>query len=142
MKTDIKIEHLHKSFVSQTRGLHKIKALDDVSLEIYEGEVLGILGPNGTGKTTFLNILSTLLLPDSGAVEILGIKSVPRNFRVLRKLINLSSGYPNFPWSLTVEENLRFYGRLYGLSSQKLTRKIDDLIDLFHLKKHARQRFD
>ena len=122
----IKVEHLSKTFVSQTAG-QKIRALDNISLEAYEGEILGILGPNGAGKTTFLNILSTLLLPDSGDIEILGIKSTPKNFKQLRQLLNMSSGYPNYPWSLTVEENLKFYGWLYGLRGaglQKFARQI------------------
>jgi ABC-2 type transport system ATP-binding protein len=85
-----------------------VKALDEVSLQVYEGEILGILGPNGAGKTTLLNTLSTLLIPDSGSIEMMGIQSHPKNFRQLRTLFNMSSGYPNFPWSLTIEENLRF----------------------------------
>ena len=120
--TAIKVEHVSKTFVSQTAG-RKIRALDDLSLEAYEGEILGILGPNGAGKTTFLNILSTLLLPDAGQIEILGIKSIPKNFQQLRQLFNMSSGYPNYPWSLTIEENLRFYGRLYGLTAKELSRR-------------------
>ncbi len=138
----IRAEHLTKTFRSQTRGGASIRALDDLSIDIHEGEILGILGPNGAGKTTFLNILSTLLLPESGSVEILGIRLEPKNFYTLRKLINLSSGFPNYPWCLTVEENLRFYARLYGLSGQAMTRKIERLIELFDFGEYARLRFD
>jgi ABC-type multidrug transport system ATPase subunit/ABC-type multidrug transport system permease subunit len=142
MSVIINVHQVSKSFISQS-GTHKvIKALDDVSLQVREGEILGILGPNGAGKTTFLNVLSTLLIPDAGSIEIMGIKSHPRNFRTLRTLFNMSSGYPNFPWSLSVEENLRFYGRLYGLSGQKLLSKIDTLIEMFELNKFAKLRFD
>ena len=124
MSIAIRIEHLSKTFVSQTRGVHLVKALDDVSLEVYQGEILGILGPNGAGKTTLLNTLSTLLVPDAGTIEILGVRSIPSNYNRLRGMLNMSSGYPNFPWSLTIEENLRFYGRLYGLSGKSLDGKI------------------
>ena len=116
----IKVRNLTKTFTSQGHDAKKIKALDGISIDILEGEILGILGPNGAGKTTFLNILSTLLLPDSGTIEILGIEYTPKNFYKLRTMLNMSSGYPNFPWSLTVEENLNFYGRLYGISSDAL----------------------
>jgi len=142
MSTAIKVDRVTKTFISQTHGLKKIKALDDISLEVYRGEILGVLGPNGAGKTTFLNILSTLLLPDSGTIEILGLRAVPQNYYALRSLLNMSSGYPNYPWSLTVEENLRFYGRLYGLSSKELTNRIKKLIELFELGDFARRRFE
>ena len=142
MNIAIQVRNLKKTFISQSGSNQKVKALDDVSIDIYQGEILGILGPNGAGKTTFLNTLSTLLLPDSGTIEILGIKSVPAQFNRLRKLLNMSSGYPNFPWSLTVEENLQFYGRLYGLSGKVLTQKIEKLIAMFELNSFAKRRFD
>ena len=137
----IRIEHLSKTFVSQA-AQQKIKALDDLNLEVYQGEILGILGPNGAGKTTFLNILSTLLLPDAGQIEILGIKSIPKNFQQLRQLLNMSSGYPNYPWSLTVEENLKFYGWLYGLRGARLNQRMDKLVEIFGLGEFLKIRFD
>lgn len=138
----IRARHLSKQFVSQSSSHQLVHALRDVSIDIRPGEVLGILGPNGAGKTTFLNILSTLLLPDSGTIEIFGIPSIPSNHQYLRRLFNMSSGYPNYPWSLTVEENLRFYGRLYGLSGIALSKKISELMEMFNLKDYAARRFD
>ena len=98
---------------TQSKGV--VKALDHLDLTVREGEILGILGPNGAGKTTFLNTLATLLLPDAGEIEVFGTKSIPKNFNAVRSWINMSSGYPNYAFSLTFEENLKFYGRLYGL---------------------------
>ncbi|MBI5149624.1 MAG: ABC transporter ATP-binding protein/permease [Candidatus Omnitrophica bacterium] len=138
----IEVRNLNKTFVSQAKGRRKIHALCDVNLTIRQGEIVGILGPNGAGKTTLLNILSTLLLPDSGTVSILGIKSTPQNFKTLRSFLNMSSGYPNFPWCLTVEENLRFYGRLYGLSARVLDEKISKLLGMLELTRFARTPFD
>jgi ABC-type multidrug transport system ATPase subunit len=125
---------------SQTKGV--IKALDHLDLTVREGEILGILGPNGAGKTTCLNSLATLLLPDAGEIEIFGLKSVPQNFNMVRSWINMSSGYPNYAFSLTVEENLKFYGRLYGLRGAALQRKVDEVINLFELSSYAGRRFD
>jgi len=142
MPAIIKIRNLTKTFTSQTSGTKKIKALNGITLDIQQGEILGILGPNGAGKTTFLNILSTLLLADGGTVDINGIRLAPSQFMRLRKILNMSSGHPNFPWSLTVEENLKFYGMLYGLKGQALTKKISALIEMFGLQEFARQRFD
>ena len=125
---------------TQSRGV--VKALDHLDLTVREGEILGILGPNGAGKTTFLNTLATLLLPDEGEIEILGLRAIPRNFNAVRSWINMSSGYPNYAFSLTVEENLKFYGRLYGLSGGTLQRKVDEVTILFDLQAYAKRRFD
>jgi len=125
---------------TQSNGV--IKALDHLDLAVREGEILGILGPNGAGKTTCLNTLATLLLPDEGEIEIFGLKSIPRNFNAVRSWINMSSGYPNYAFSLTVEENLKFYGRLYGLRGASLQRKVDEVTALFDLQSYARRRFD
>src|SRR5271169_964771 len=125
---------------TQSHGV--IKALDHLDLTVREGEILGILGPNGAGKTTFLNTLATLLLPDAGEIEIFGLKSTPKNFNAVRSWINMSSGYPNYAFSLTVEENLKFYGRLYGLRQAALQRKVDEVTGLFDLRSYAKRRFD
>jgi ABC-type multidrug transport system ATPase subunit len=125
---------------TQSKGV--VKALDHLDLTVREGEILGILGPNGAGKTTCLNTLATLLLPDAGEVEIFGLKSTPKNFNTVRSWINMSSGYPNYAFSLTVEENLEFYGRLYGLSGVSLQRKVDEVTALFDLQAYAKRRFD
>jgi len=119
-----------------------VKALDHLDLSVREGEILGILGPNGAGKTTCLNALATLILADSGEIEIFGIKSIPRNFNAVRSWINMSSGYPNYAFSLTVEENLKFYGRLYGLRGALLQHKVDEVTALFDLQLFAKRRFD
>jgi len=125
---------------TQSHGV--VKALDHLDLTVREGEILGILGPNGAGKTTCLNTLATLLLPDAGEIEIFGVKSIPKNFDTVRRWINMSSGYPNYAFSLTVEENLKFYGRLYGLSGQALQYKVDEVTSLFDLQAYAKRRFD
>lgn len=142
MSFAVDVRHLSKTFVSGGQGRRKVQALRDVSLRIRQGEIFGILGPNGAGKTTLLNILSTLLLPDAGTVTILGIPSTPKNSRRLRSFLNMSSGYPNFPWCLSVEENLRFYGRLYGLSPSVLEQRISRLVKLLELERFAKVPFD
>jgi len=129
-------------FYPDTQSKGVVKALDHLDLKVREGEILGILGPNGAGKTTFLNTLATLLLPDAGEVEIFGLRSIPQNFNAVRAWINMSSGYPNYAFSLTVEENLKFYGRLYGLRGASLQRKVDEVTSLFELQSYAKRRFD
>lgn len=149
MSFAVDVRNLSKTFVSGGQGRRKVQALRDVSLQIRQGEIFGILGPNGAGKTTLLNILSTLLLPDAGTVTVLGISLTPQNSsrrepngRRLRSLLNMSSGYPNFPWCLSVEENLRFYGRLYGLPGRVLEQRIARLVKLMELERFAKVPFD
>jgi ABC-2 type transport system ATP-binding protein len=116
-------------------------ALKGVDLQVEEGEIFGILGPNGAGKTTLLSILSTLLLPDRGKVRIFGIDGL-RHGHTVRQKVNISSGNANFPWSLTIKENLHFYGMLYGLVGKKRAEKVESLIALLDLKAHQDVPFD
>ncbi|MBW1917270.1 MAG: ABC transporter ATP-binding protein [Deltaproteobacteria bacterium] len=113
----------------------------DLDLEVSQGVIFGILGPNGVGKTTLISILATLLAPDAGEVSILGL-DIRREVQRLRQRINLAGGAAKFIWSLTVTENLRFYGRLYGLWGQPLTARIEELIELFELQPYRRVPFD
>jgi ABC-2 type transport system ATP-binding protein len=115
--------------------------LKNVSLEIEVGEIFGLLGPNGSGKTTLISIFSTLIYPEQGSLSILGLDA-RRDRGEIRKIINISTAKPNFPWSLTVRENLRHYGMLYGLYGSGLTRTIEDQIDAFELGEFRDMKFE
>jgi len=142
MTTAISAEGIYKTFRSGWRGRKRQKeALRGVSLRIERGEIFGILGPNGAGKTTLLSILSTLLLPDRGEVSILGMNGLQEGQRI-RERVNISSGNANFLWSLTVKENLHFYGMLYGLVGKGREEKVETLIDLFNLGDYRHVPFD
>ncbi|MBI4362239.1 MAG: ABC transporter ATP-binding protein [Euryarchaeota archaeon] len=119
----------------------KTEALRGVDLEVPEGTVYGLLGPNGAGKTTLISILSTLLLPDRGTAEIMGINALRHPERV-RGLINLTSGHPNFLWSLTLRENLTYFSMLYGLDRQARQARIAELAALLELGPHLHTRFE
>ena len=137
----INAEGIFKTFRSGWWKKRKKEALKGVDLQIEEREIFGILGPNGAGKTTLLSILSTLLLPDRGNVYILGM-DVLHDERQIRKKVNIVSGNANFLWSLTVKENLHYYGMLYGLTGKEREKKVETLIDLFNLKEHRNIPFD
>jgi ABC-2 type transport system ATP-binding protein len=134
-------EGIYKTFRSGWRGRKEKLVLKGIDLQIEHGEIFGILGPNGAGKTTLLSILSTLLLPDRGKVQILGIDGIQDGHKI-REKVNISSGNANFLWSLTVQENLHFYGMLYGLTGKRREEKIDQLISLFNLEEHREVPFD
>jgi len=141
MALAIKAEGIFKTFRSGWRGKRQKEALKGIDLQIEEAEIFGILGPNGAGKTTLLSILCTLLLPDRGYVHILGMDGLHDGHQI-RKRVNVVSGNANFLWSLTVQENLHYYGMLYGLIGKEREEKIETLIDLFNLKEYRNIPFD
>jgi ABC-2 type transport system ATP-binding protein len=140
MQPAILAEGIGKSFRTGFFGPRK-QVLHGVDLEVAPGAIFGILGPNGAGKTTFISILATLLRPDAGQARVLGLDVVKDAGR-LRERVNLAASGAHFLWCLTVEENLRFYGRLYGLGGRALAARVDELLDLFALQPHRRLTFE
>lgn len=116
------------SRIVQVRNLVKrfatVTAVDDIAFDVEAGTTVGLLGGNGAGKTTTLTILLGLLLPTSGSVSVLGHDMLRHRHRVLGRM-NFSSPYVDLPRRLTVAENLRVYGMLYGVRG--LRRRIVDL---------------
>ncbi|MBP1700807.1 MAG: transporter, ATP-binding protein, partial [Deltaproteobacteria bacterium] len=137
----ISAEGIFKTFRSGWWKKRQREALKGVDLRIEEKEIFGILGPNGAGKTTLLSILCTLLLPDRGSVRILGMDGLSAGHQI-RKRVNMVSGNANFLWSLTVKENLHYYGMLYGLTGKEREKKVETLIDIFNLADHRNIPFD
>jgi ABC-2 type transport system ATP-binding protein len=115
--------------------------LNDVSVKIEEGQIFGVLGPNGAGKTTLSAILNTLLLPDRGHASVFEYDLV-RDYRKVRAMVNVSSGNPNFTWSLNVYENLNYYGMLYGLDAATRKKRAAEIIELLELDKFAGTNFE
>ncbi|RKU18157.1 ABC transporter ATP-binding protein [Candidatus Poribacteria bacterium] len=105
-------------------------ALDNVSFTVPRGEIFCLLGPNGSGKTTLFNILSTLMPPTSGNVNILG-HDLGINARAIRKLLGIVFQHPGLDVKLTVTENLRHHGHLYGLKGKSLKLRIFELLERF-----------
>jgi ABC-2 type transport system ATP-binding protein len=141
MTLAIEAEGIVKTYRKAWWNRKRKTALKGVDLRVESGEIFGILGPNGAGKTTLLSILSTLLLPDHGTFRIFGVDGL-RHGDIVRQKVNISSGNANFLWSLTIKENLHFYGMLYGLIGKDRASKVDGLIDLLDLKAHRDVPFD
>ncbi len=123
--------------LTRTFGGNKKKepllALDDVDLEVKEGELFGLLGPNGAGKTTLIKILATLLLPTSGSVSVLG-HDVRREAQKIRPRINMVSGGEVSGYGLlTVRENLWMFSQFYGIPGDEAKKRIKDLLEIFSL---------
>ncbi|MEI7865403.1 MAG: ABC transporter ATP-binding protein [Chthoniobacterales bacterium] len=101
-------------------------ALDGVSFTVDEGEIFGLLGPNGSGKTTLFRILSTLLPPSSGAARVCG-RDVTSEAPAVRSSLGVVFQSPSLDPHLTVEENLRYGGNLYGLRGAPLEERLREL---------------
>ena len=140
MQPAISAQGIGKGFRTGLWGPVK-EVLRQVDLTVAPGAIFGVLGPNGAGKTTLISILATLLLPDTGRAEVLGL-DVVRQAAALKERINLAASGAHFLWCMTVSDNLRFYGRLYGLGGRALTDKIEKLLDLFGLAEHRAVTFE
>lgn len=116
-------------------------ALCDVTFDVREGEIFGLLGPNGGGKTTLFRILSTALVPRGGRVRILG-EDVADHPQAVRWHIGVVFQSPSLDNKLTVAENLRHHGHLYGLRGRALDRAIADLLVRFDLADRAKDRVE
>jgi len=109
-------------------------ALEDVSFRAEEAEIYGILGANGSGKSTLVRILSTLLLPDRGAVHIFGYDAVTEAAAV-RPLLNRVSVDPSFFKPMSALENLLFFGRAYGMTGPDIRRSSIEILDRLGLSR-------
>ena len=116
----------------------EVKALDGLSLDVEEGTVLGILGPNGSGKTTTVRVLATLLKPDSGHATVGGI-DVMKNPKAVREIIGLSGQYAAVDETLTGWDNLVMFGRLYHLSNNESKARAEELLKQFSLTDSAKR---
>ncbi len=114
------------------RGTEPFPALRGVSFHVSKGEIFGLLGPNGGGKTTLFRILATLLAPSKGYLSIAGLNVRDRPHEV-RKLLGVAFQSPSLDKKLTARENLLHHGRLYGLSGRELRDRIKEVLELMNL---------
>lgn len=128
--------------IIQARGLVKsfgsLRALDGLDLDVHEGTVLGLLGPNGSGKTTTVSILTTLDQPDAGSAVVAGA-DVLASPNEVRKRIGLSGQYAPVDENLTGFENLDMIGRLYRLGRQRAKARAWELLERLELTEVAQR---
>lgn len=115
------------------RAARWLTALDAVSLEVREGEFFGLLGQNGAGKSTLFRILSTLLVPDAGAVAVDGVDALREPGTARRRVATVLANERSLYWRLDARENLRLHAALHRLPSAEAERRIDDLLGVLRL---------
>jgi len=127
----VRTDHLRKVFGA-------LVAVDDLNLEIRPGEVFGLLGPNGSGKTTTIRMLTGLVRPTSGTALIVGIDVVREPEGVRRRIGYMSQRFGLYE-DLTTEENLKFYGGVYGLVGAERAERMESQLTRFRLAERRKQ---
>lgn len=131
MQPVIKIESLSKQYKNA-----EMYSLNNVSLQINEGQIFGLLGPNGAGKTTLISMLCGLVKPTSGSFTIDSL-SYANHSKKIKKIIGVvPQEYALYP-TLTARENLQYFGSMYGLKGADLKDKVIEALDLLGLLKFA-----
>lgn len=142
MKTTIQVEKISKEFKSLeiknlNFKLNKLTVLDNINLEINPGEIFGLIGPNGSGKTTFLKLISGLLLPDFGE-----IKFKDNNFNsAVPKIGYVNSNFRSFYWRLTGRQNLKFFCSLLNINNSETNKIIDNFSNFFNIDDKMDRKF-
>ena len=121
----LEVKNLSKNFKSTI-------AVNDISFEIDKNKTLGLLGPNGCGKTTSIGMMLGLITPSKGEILINGIKLNPENRIKLLNLMNFASPYVELPKKLTIKQNLEVYARLYGV--KEVQERIEEMVEDLKLK--------
>lgn len=116
-----------------TKSFGKFKAVDNLSFQVKEGEIVGLLGANGAGKTTTINMLLGVLNSSFGSIEYFG-KEFKKHREEILKQVNFCSGYIRFPWRLTVLENLDVMARLYEVKDRYS--RIEKLLKIFEMSEY------
>lgn len=131
----IQAEHLSKTYVLKEKShlfgkkkVRQISAVSDISLEIPKGKITGVLGINGAGKTTTIRMLASLITPTSGSLTMDGVDAVKNHLWVKERINMISGGERNLYWRLTAQENLRYFGSLYGIGKKELEERIGELL--------------
>lgn len=124
MSSVLSINNLRKAYGRQT-------AVDGISFEVARNEIVGLLGPNGAGKTTTISMVLGVLKPDAGSIQIEGAELAQHRVEALERT-NFAAVYAPLPGNLTVRQNLRVFGMLYGVRG--LTGRIDALLRQFDLE--------
>ncbi len=117
-------------------------ALNNVNIKIHQGELFGLLGPNGSGKTTMIKCLSTILIPDEGTVSVNGFDVKKETSMVRASLGMVVGGERTLYWKLTARDNLMYFSSLYKMERSYAKKRIIELLENFELIDRADERLE
>lgn len=120
-------------------GKSQFLAVDNISFDLQEGEILGLLGPNGSGKTTTIQMLLGTLTYTSGSIYYFGKDLVHHRSEILQD-VSFASTYTSLPWLLTLEQNLDVFGYLYGFNSKESAKRYNPLLERFGILDKKKMR--
>lgn len=118
-----------------------LTTLDGVNIKVREGEVLGLLGPNGAGKSTLIKILCTLIMPTEGNAYVNGYNVVKEGQKARSCIGFVTTDERSFYWRLSGRENLQFFATLHNMPQTKVKARVEELLDVVHLKNRADEPF-
>ncbi len=136
----LKVKNVSKTYLDK-KGREVRAALKKVSFDLFSGEIFGLLGVNGAGKTTLSSILATMIPPSFGEI-LWNDRSIYDELLEYRKIVGMCPQKPNIEKRLSIEENLVFAGRCYGLSKSQAVLRKNILIEQFNLEEYAKSKSD
>jgi ABC-2 type transport system ATP-binding protein len=122
-----------------TRKFGDFTAVDHISFEVGKGEIFGFLGANGAGKTTAMRMLTGLLIPTAGNATVTGFDVYKQPEQIKKRIGYMSQKFSLYE-DLTVRENIRLYGGIYGLTDEQITRKSDQLVAMLNMEELQNKR--
>ena len=128
----IEAKSLYKTYGS-------LKAVDGIDLSVKAGQVFGFLGPNGAGKSTTIKLLTTLIPPSSGKLNVLGLDAI-KNPLAVRQKIGVVLQQPSYEPTLSVEKSLEKYGMMWNVNHKKRSDRVEELINAFDLQEIRKKR--
>lgn len=141
MENIIEVKDLEREFITKKGWIKRqkevVKAVDGISFEVKKGEIFGLLGQNGAGKTTIIKMLITLLAPTSGTCKVLGYNTYGEEKMFRDKINFIFGGEMGVYRRLSARDNLRYFANLYYIDKDKADKQIEKLLELVDLKDKA-----
>jgi len=126
------VSGLSKIYPAENKYGQSFTAVNDISFSLKKGQILGLLGPNGAGKSTTISMLLGSLTPTTGEIKFFGQDLATHSSEVMQD-VAFASTYIRMPWRLTIMENLRIYGLLYGVKGQVFERRVEKYLKFFEV---------
>ena len=124
-----------------TRKFKNVVAVDNLNLRIEKGEIFGLVGRNGQGKTTLVKSIAALLVPTKGSVSVFGFDSLSESREVKKRIGLVTSDERSFYWRLSGAQNMFFFASLYGMQGRAARDRVEELLATFDLVELSRRPF-